>query len=315
MTLVSSPSGTGAMPTGSKVLRAKDFPARVKEPSTGAFKTVTLQAGTAVLANSTAVPTQSAARRSRVIQRFMRIAPSNGIDALRGCKGQRSARLGIAFGRRRARFLEPAGAAAQPIEVSSQHLGARHAEQPPQCDGAVGHRRDRLGCRLQRREVAQVGPRAGGGARGLAGTQGLLGRAPAHRAEVRRLVAWFDGKFEREVTQNLLYEKMVKRLLGQGGPDSGAIRAGKANIRIHLDYISWLTDRRNWLAGDDFSLADIAAAAQISAIDYLGDVAWDQHRDAAEWYARVKSRPSFRQILADTWPGTQPPSHYADLDF
>jgi glutathione S-transferase len=143
----------------------------------------------------------------------------------------------------------------------------------------------------------------------------LLGRSPVQRAEVRRLVAWFDGKFEREVTQNLLFEKMVKRLLGQGGPDSGAIRAGKANIRIHLDYISWLSDRRNWLAGDDFSLADVAAAAQISAIDYLGDVAWDQHREAAEWYARVKSRPSFRQILADTWPGTQPPAHYADLDF
>lgn len=143
----------------------------------------------------------------------------------------------------------------------------------------------------------------------------LLGRSSVQRAEVRRLVSWFDGKFEREVTQNLLHEKMVKRLLGQGGPDSGAIRAGKANIRIHLDYISWLSDRRNWLAGDDFSLADIAAAAQISAIDYLGDVAWDQHREAAEWYARVKSRPSFRQILADTWPGTQPPPHYADLDF
>lgn len=143
----------------------------------------------------------------------------------------------------------------------------------------------------------------------------LLGRTPALRAEVRRLVAWFDQKFEREVTQNLLFEKMTKRLLGQGGPDSAAIRAGKANIRIHLDYISWLGDRRNWLAGDDFSLADIAAAAQISAIDYLGDVAWEQHREAAEWYARVKSRPSFRQILADTWPGTQPPAHYADLDF
>ncbi len=143
----------------------------------------------------------------------------------------------------------------------------------------------------------------------------LLGRSLAQRAEVRRLVAWFDGKFEREVTQNLLFEKMVKRLVGQGGPDSGAIRAGKANIRIHLDYIAWLADRRNWLAGEDFSLADVAAAAQISAIDYLGDVAWEQHREAAEWYARVKSRPSFRQILADTWPGTQPPPHYADLDF
>lgn len=143
----------------------------------------------------------------------------------------------------------------------------------------------------------------------------LLGPSPAARAETRRLVAWFDAKFEREVTQNLFHEKMLKRLLGLGGPDSGAIRAGKSNIRIHLDYISWLSDRRNWLAGDDFSLADIAAAAQISAIDYLGDVAWDQHREAAEWYARVKSRPSFRPILADTWPGTQPPPHYADLDF
>lgn len=143
----------------------------------------------------------------------------------------------------------------------------------------------------------------------------LLGQGPAQRAETRRLAAWFDTKFDREVTQNLFHEKIMKRLLGQGGPDSPAIRAGKANIHVHLDYVSWLADRRNWLAGDAFSLADIAAAAQVSAIDYLGDIAWDQHREAALWYARVKSRPSFRPILADHWPGTQPPPHYADLDF
>lgn len=143
----------------------------------------------------------------------------------------------------------------------------------------------------------------------------LLGAEPRQRAETRRLIAWFDEKFEREVTRNLLHEKLLRRLYGQGGPDSGAIRAGKANIRTHLDYISWLTERRNWLAGSQFSLADIAAAAQLSVIDYLGDVDWDAHADAKNWYARVKSRPSFRPILADTWPGTQPPLHYADLDF
>jgi glutathione S-transferase len=143
----------------------------------------------------------------------------------------------------------------------------------------------------------------------------LLGADPAARAETRRLIAWFDEKFEREVTRNLLHEKLLRRLYGQGGPDSGAIRAGKANIRIHLDYISWLTERRNWLGGNSFSLADIAAAAQLSVIDYLGDVDWESHADAKNWYARVKSRPSFRAILADTWPGTQPPPHYADLDF
>jgi glutathione S-transferase len=143
----------------------------------------------------------------------------------------------------------------------------------------------------------------------------LLGADATGRAETRRLVAWFDDKFEREVTRNLLHEKMLRRLYGQGGPDSAAIRAGKANIRIHLDYIAWLTERRNWLAGAQFSLADIAAAAQLSVIDYLGDVDWDAFPEAKHWYARVKSRPSFRPILADTWPGTQPPPHYADLDF
>lgn len=143
----------------------------------------------------------------------------------------------------------------------------------------------------------------------------LLGALPRERAEVRRLVQWFDHKFQREVTQNLLHEKLIKRVLGQGGPDSTAIRAGRANIRIHLDYIAWLVDRRNWLAGENFSLADITAAAHLSCIDYLGDVPWEDFPDAKDWYARIKSRPSFRPLLADNLPGTQPAAHYADLDF
>jgi glutathione S-transferase len=143
----------------------------------------------------------------------------------------------------------------------------------------------------------------------------LLGINPLDRAEVRRLVAWFDVKMNREVTENLVGEKMMKRFLGFGQPDSTAIRAGQANLGYHLDYIAFLVDRRRWLAGDHFSLADITAAAHLSALDYLGDVPWDQHESAKEWYARVKSRPSFRPILADHIPGAPPPKHYADLDF
>jgi glutathione S-transferase len=143
----------------------------------------------------------------------------------------------------------------------------------------------------------------------------LLGLNPLDRAEVRRLVAWFDIKMNHEVTENLVGEKLMKRLLGVGQPNSAAIRAGKANISYHLDYIGYLIERRRWLAGDHFSLADIAAAAHLSAIDYLGDVPWDEHEPAKEWYARVKSRPSFRPILSDHIPGSPPPPHYADLDF
>jgi glutathione S-transferase len=135
------------------------------------------------------------------------------------------------------------------------------------------------------------------------------------RAEVRRLVGWFDAKFNREVTDNLVGEKLMKRFLRAGEPDSRAIRAGRHNIHAHLDYIAWLTERRTWLAGDDFSLADIAAAAHISAVDYLGDVPWSEHPGSKDWYVRIKSRPSFRAILADHIPGEPPPKHYADLDF
>lgn len=143
----------------------------------------------------------------------------------------------------------------------------------------------------------------------------MLGATPLGRAEVRRLVAWFDVKFYREVTTNLLEEKIFRRLAGLGGPESQALRAGSANIHYHLDYIAWLTDRRTWLAGDDFSLADAAAAAHLSALDYIGDVPWARHAEAKDWYARVKSRPSFRPLLADHLPGVSPPRHYADLDF
>lgn len=143
----------------------------------------------------------------------------------------------------------------------------------------------------------------------------FLGKVSTQRAEVRRLVAWFDEKFNGEVTHNLVYEKVLRRKMGQGGPDSTAIRVGNANIHDHLEYISWLCDRRKWLAGNEFSLADISAAAHLSCIDYLGDVPWEKHSAAKLWYVRVKSRPSFRDILNDMVPALTPPVHYKDLDF
>jgi len=143
----------------------------------------------------------------------------------------------------------------------------------------------------------------------------LIGTDPAARAETRRLVSWFDEKFAREVSDNLVGEKVMKRFLGLGQPDTEAIRAGLANINTHLAYIGWLTERRNWLAGDALTLADLTAAAHLSAVDYLGNVPWDDHARAKEWYARLKSRPSFRPLLKDSIPGLAPPKHYADLDF
>lgn len=143
----------------------------------------------------------------------------------------------------------------------------------------------------------------------------LLPRDTAGRAEARRLVGWFDGKFNAEVTAPLVGEKLMKRMLGGDSPDSRSIRAGRTNIHTHLGYVAWLTERRKWLAGEQMTIADLAAAAHLSLIDYCGDVPWDDHPFAKDWYARIKSRPSFRPLLRDVIPGVPAPRHYADLDF
>jgi len=135
------------------------------------------------------------------------------------------------------------------------------------------------------------------------------------RYEVRRLVCWFDDKFHNEVTSNLLYERVNKKVTGQGYPDSRNVKAGAKAIKYHLDYMAWLLDHRRWLAGDQMTLADFAAAAHLSSLDYISDVDWNWSQVVKDWYAKIKSRPSFRSILADQVPGFRPPPHYADLDF
>ena len=147
------------------------------------------------------------------------------------------------------------------------------------------------------------------------GDVNLLGKDPTQRAETRRLVSWFDMKFNKEVTENLVGEKLMKRFLKLGEPHGPSIRAGHANIHYHLDYIGFLTEKRTWLAGDRFSLADVTAAAHLSGVDYIGDVPWEEHEAAREWYAKVKSRPSFKPLLDDRIPGFSPAGHYEDVNF
>ena len=143
----------------------------------------------------------------------------------------------------------------------------------------------------------------------------LLPKKAAARHEVRRLVGWFDDKFHREVTENLLYERVNKKMTGSGYPESSNVKAGAKAIKYHIDYMDWLLDQRRWLAGDVMTMADFAAAAQLSSLDYISDVDWNRSENLKEWYAKVKSRPAFRSILADHVPGFPPPAHYADLDF
>jgi glutathione S-transferase len=143
----------------------------------------------------------------------------------------------------------------------------------------------------------------------------LLAADRGERAEARRLQQWFDRKFDFEVNSLLLHEKLEKRIMGLGSPDMRQIRLGWDALRFHFGYMEHLLDNRDWLAGRQMSMADIAGAAHVSVIDYFGDAPWRDFPAVKTWYSKIKSRPSFRPLLHDRWRGMQPAGHYDDLDF
>jgi glutathione S-transferase len=151
------------------------------------------------------------------------------------------------------------------------------------------------------------------------GEHRLLPQAQNERIEVRRLMAWFNDKFFQEASGPLVNERVYKRFMsparGGGAPSTDVLRAAKANVRYHLAYVGWLARTRNYLAGDRLTYADLAAAAHLSAADYLGDVPWNEDEAAKAWYVRIKSRPSFRPLLSEWLAGVPASSHYVDLDF
>nr|WP_295668485.1 glutathione S-transferase family protein [Sphingomonas sp.] len=143
----------------------------------------------------------------------------------------------------------------------------------------------------------------------------MINGTAGNRAEIRRLVAWFDTHFFADVTAPLLHERMMKRLVTKESPDSKALREAMKGAVRHLDYTDYLLGHHNWIGGTTMSLADLAAAAQISVTDYLGGIDWKNHEETARWYAGMKSRPSFRPLLSERMEGISPPAHYDDVNF
>lgn len=144
----------------------------------------------------------------------------------------------------------------------------------------------------------------------------LCGKNLKEKIAINQVLEWFDNKFYSEVYCNLVYEKVIKRQeQKRSSPDSNAIRMGMRNVNYHIEIIGNIFETRDWMAENCFSIADIAVAAHISCIDYLGTIVWEKFPFAKDWYAKMKSRPSFKTILEDRIPNVEPYENYDKLDF
>ena len=143
----------------------------------------------------------------------------------------------------------------------------------------------------------------------------LVGKCPLSRLEVRRICKWFDNKFNKEVYENIVEERVFKSLKGLGNPSSESLKAGRVNLKNHENYLEWLLKNRTFIAGEFFSIADIICSAYLSTLDYLGEVDWERINLTKKWYAQIKSRPSFRDILEEKLFTIPASKHYKNLDF
>jgi len=143
----------------------------------------------------------------------------------------------------------------------------------------------------------------------------LMPATSANRAEVRRLISWFNEKFHNEVNPYLADEFIDKRLRRKGQPNPDHLRTGRDHLAWHMDYLNWLCEHRDWLAGERLTMADLVCAAHISLLDYCDLVPWKDFSHCKDWYARIKSRPSFRPLLQERIQGLPAARHYDNPDF
>lgn len=138
---------------------------------------------------------------------------------------------------------------------------------------------------------------------------------PMEKAEIRKIIHWVNVKMYEDATKHILNEKIYNFLTTKEFPNASTLKICRTNLSHHLMYLNFLLTKKEWLGGNDFSLADIVASCHISSLDYINEINWDFYKELKDWYVVIKSKPSFRQILRDSIPGFTPSPQYRELDF
>jgi glutathione S-transferase len=120
-------------------------------------------------------------------------------------------------------------------------------------------------------------------------------------ARARARAVWFEEFADTILAAaggKVLFNTLVgPRLMGIAG-DEAAAEQGRKDLGPIMDYLeSQCGD--GWLAGDQFSIGDVAVACGLRSLGYVAlepDPA--RHPHAAAWYARVKARPSWQKVAA-----------------
>jgi glutathione S-transferase len=191
------------------------------------------------------------------------------------------------------------GAVLNESTVINEYIDETFPDPPLKPESAI----DRAAMRLWTKAVDEV----------LHPACGEITFASCHRHIVRRLP---EDKFQAflastpsiSVTAHWHERKKEIVLLGLKAPGIGA------TFRLYDSYLGKMEAalaKQSWLAGDTFSLADIALTPYVNRLDMLGmSTMWTAARPrVTRWFERIKARPAFKPAFLDWCP----PDLTADL--
>ena len=94
---------------------------------------------------------------------------------------------------------------------------------------------------------------------------------------------------------------MVDRLRPEEKQDPHGVEEARAQLRTSYAMIEQQMAKGTWAMGEDFSLADCAAAPSL----FYGNMAepfGGAHKNLSAYLARLKARPSFARVLKEAEP-------------
>lgn len=116
-------------------------------------------------------------------------------------------------------------------------------------------------------------------------------------------------------------EEKIHNIINKAGePDSSKLKTIRKDVREYADYIGHIAIKSGFMVNEKISLADVIIFSQLSILDYLDLIVWDNPHDkylqiTKQYYSSLKQRPAFRAILNDLIDAINPPPHYKNLDF
>jgi glutathione S-transferase len=120
------------------------------------------------------------------------------------------------------------------------------------------------------------------------------------RADIARWQFWQASQWSK-ATGTLVWENMIKKFLGAGGPDAAKVKEGEELFHTSASVLDGHLKQRQYLVGNGLTLADFSVAAML-IYARPARLPLDRYENIRAWYARIDALDCWKKALPTMMP-------------